>query len=83
VTGWETITVVSATNTSSKTTTATCSGTKKVFGGGYTFTASGNETQVFVTGSWPSANNAWTVTTIKNGGNPSWTVTVYALCANA
>ncbi len=41
------------------------------------------ETQVTVTGAYPSANNAWTVTTVKNQGSPTWTVTVYALCANA
>jgi hypothetical protein len=83
VTGWETITVVSANSTSSKTTTATCSSGKKVFGGGYVIAASGNETQVTVTGAYPSANNAWTVTTVKNQGSPGWTVSVYALCANA
>jgi len=83
VTGWETITVISASSTASKTTTATCSGSKKVFGGGYTIAASGNETQVTVTGAFPSAINAWTVTTVKNQGSPTWTVTVYALCANA
>jgi hypothetical protein len=36
-----------------------------------------------VTSAYPSANNAWTVTTVKNQGSPTWTVTVYALCANA
>ena len=83
MTGWETITVVSASSTASKTTTATCSGSKKVFGGGYVIAAGGQETQVTVTGAYPSATNAWTVTTVKNQGSPTWTVTVYALCANA
>lgn len=38
---------------------------------------------ITVTGADPSANNAWTVTTVKNGGNPTWSVTVYAIYANA
>jgi len=83
VTGWETVSATSPNTQSSKTTSVSCSSGKKVFGGGYTVSAGGNETQVTVTGAYPSANNTWTVTTVKDNGNPSWSVTVYALCANA
>ena len=36
-----------------------------------------------MTGAHPTANDAWTVTNVKNQRSPTWTVTVYALCANA
>jgi hypothetical protein len=83
VSGWELVSTTSPSNTSAKTTSVSCSGSKKVLGGGYTITASGNETQVTVTASYPSANNTWTVITVKNQANPTWSVSVYAICATA
>jgi hypothetical protein len=84
VTGWETVSATSPSNTTSpKTTSVSCTGGKKVLGGGYMVSASGNETQVTVTAGYPSANNTWTVTTVKTNGNPSWSVTAYAICADA
>jgi hypothetical protein len=79
VSGWErVIGTPSVNNDNNKTVTVNCPGTKKVIGGG----GSINNDSAFITQSYPSADNQWTVRSAKVNGSVSWIVTAYAICAN-
>jgi hypothetical protein len=71
-----------ATNiTGTQTVTATCTGTKKVLGGGAT---NSNSVNFQTAQSWPASNSSWSVTFAKTSGNAAANANVaaYALCAN-
>lgn len=81
--GWEIVTAISVSTDSStpKTVSISCPGTKKVIGGGGNI-SSGDEADVVVVQSYPSANNTWFVRGDETFNyNSSWSVTVYAICA--
>jgi hypothetical protein len=59
-----------------------CTGTKKVVGGGFLTTGSG---EIALVQSYPSDDNTWTVTAFvdNNGDLGAWSITAYALCTTA
>ena len=57
--------------------TATCTGTKKVLGGGISNTNAAWQ----ILQSYPAADSSWTATLTRSGGG-AHTITTYALCAN-
>jgi hypothetical protein len=67
------------TTNSPKTATATCSAGKTALGGGYI--VGGTSNSVVVDQSYPSATDTWTVSGVKTGGNPSWSLQAYVVCA--
>jgi hypothetical protein len=68
----------SANNSNNKTVTATCTGGRKVVGGGFL----SNNASVGAQGSYASSATAWTVDAVELSNVPgNWTITAYALCA--
>jgi hypothetical protein len=45
-------------------------------GGGLT-----SDSSVYLYASYPQADNTWTVSAHETIGNPTWSVTVWAICA--
>jgi hypothetical protein len=68
------------TSTANKTVTVTCNGTRKVLGGGGII----NDNNPQINDSYPSADNAWTVSGAETGfgTGSNWTLTVWAVCAD-
>jgi len=82
VTNWERITNTSANDSSSpKTLTATCTGTKKLLGGGVVMSGPNG---IYVVSSGPSSDTVWTATVTENllGVAGNWNITVTAICAD-
>jgi integrin beta 8 len=78
--GWERISVTSASDSINKTATATCTGSKKIIGGGGSLSIVNGK--VMISSNIPSADNQWSVTgTETSTENGVWTVTAYAICA--
>jgi hypothetical protein len=71
---------VSANNSSNKSVTLECSGTKSVLGGGGIV----NNDNPALNDSYASADNAWTVTANEQGfgTGSNWTLTVWAICGD-
>lgn len=84
VSGLEILNVATASDSSTtKSVTATCPATKRVIGGGARVTGTG-ATEVAVSESYPATANQWTALAREiNAVGSSWTLTAYALCANA
>ena len=81
VSGWEKVSATSASSSSDKSVTVTCTGSKKILGGGGTLSISNGK--VVVSQSYPSADNEWTAKAVEvSGESSSWTVTAYAMCAD-
>ena len=74
---------VSADTELAKTVTATCTGGRKVIGGGFEF-SNVSDDHVSVVASFPSSATVWTVSTgdMTSGGDHSYSVRAYAICAN-
>jgi hypothetical protein len=64
---------------SPKTVTATCSPGKTALGGGYL--VGGAASAIAVDQSYPSASDTWTVSGFETGGNPTWSLQAYVICA--
>ena len=70
----------SAASSSNKSITATCTGGRKVVGGGAIIGADASA-QVGVTASYPSSATVWTATAVEFDNDFSnWTITAYAIC---
>jgi len=70
----------SASNTSNKTATVTCSGaTPRVTGGGHVIAPAA---ATYVISSYPTSTSTWSVT-VNNGvlNGTNWTLTAWAICA--
>ena len=78
LTGWERVSATSASNvTDTKSMSVSCSGNKKLLGGG----GLTSDPSVHLYASYPEADNTWTVSAHETIGNPTWSVTVWAICA--
>jgi hypothetical protein len=84
VSGLEIVSVASATDSSTpKSVTVTCPGAKRVIGGGARAIGTG-AAEVAVSESYPASANQWTALAREiNAVGSSWSVSAYALCANA
>ena len=82
VSALETVTLASASDSSSpKTATANCPAGKRVIGGGARATGTAS-TEVSVTESYPSSATQWTALAREvNAVGTAWMLTTYALCA--
>ena len=62
--------------------TATCTGGRKVIGGGYALSAV-SDSDVLVLASYPSTDDTWTVSAndLTSGGDHSYAIQAYAICA--
>jgi hypothetical protein len=68
----------SASNSADKSMSVSCTGGKKVLGGGFTTTS----VKVGARDSYPSATDAWSVHAVEFvSETTNWSVTVYAICA--
>jgi hypothetical protein len=78
------VSATSANNSnSSKTTTATCTGGRRVLGGGFTQNGTPNPDIEFVA-AYPSSDTVFTVTAVEDSPvNGNWTYTVWAICGTA
>ena len=65
--------------------TATCTGGKKVVGGGYNTLNTSDSRTIVITASYPSSATVWTVrgTTEQSGASRSSSLQAYAICATA
>jgi len=71
----------SAASSSNKSITATCTGGRKIVGGG-AIIGSDASGQVGITASYPSSATVWTATGVEHDNdNSNWTITAYALCS--
>jgi hypothetical protein len=68
-----------------RTATATCTGGKKVVGGGFNTLNVSDSRTIAITGSYPSSATVWTVkgTTEQSGASRSYSLQAYAICATA
>jgi hypothetical protein len=79
LTGSERVSATSAGSiTDTKSMSVSCSGSKKVLGGG----GITSDPSVYLYASYPQADNTWTVSAHETIGNPTWSVTVWAICAD-
>jgi len=83
VVGLDVVTFTSPSNSSNKSTSATCPSGKKVTGGGYRIEGDKDAVKVLVVrASFPSAADTWTVRVLEGMNTPgAWSVTVSAVCA--
>lgn len=82
VANWERISASTGapTTTVSKNVIVTCTGTKKVLGGGLEIVGGGND--VLATSNFPVADNQWSASAQKTTGSPTWSLTAWAICAD-
>jgi len=68
-----------------RTATASCTGGKKVVGGGFNTLNVSDSRTIAITGSYPSGATVWTVkgTTEQSGMSRSYSLQAYAICATA
>jgi hypothetical protein len=66
--------------TDEKTATATCTGGRKVVGGGYKIvsTIAGNPVPTITQA---TSDTVWSATAVETGGNPTWSIQAFAVCA--
>jgi hypothetical protein len=86
VSGWERVvgTATADNETFPKTATATCTGSKKLVGGGYLVSAASASSEIVITASYPSSDTVWTTSgTVDSntGGDESYSLQAYAICA--
>jgi hypothetical protein len=81
ISGWEIISNTSLSTSVDKSISASCTGSKKIIGGGgYISPISQN---LAIQSSYPPSNNSWMVTAVEaSNENSNWIVTAYAICAN-
>jgi hypothetical protein len=74
---------VSADDEEAKTMVATCTGGRKVIGGGWIL-SNVSDDDVLIEASYPSSNTEWSVIGSNEvaGGNHSYSLQAYAVCAN-
>lgn len=70
----------SASNTSAKSVTATCTGDRSVIGGGFVITGGTMVDPAVVISSAPSSSTVWAVTTHQTA-TTAFSVRAYAICA--
>jgi hypothetical protein len=75
VSGWERLSVSSASSSVEKTLMVTCSSAKKILGGG----AYVSNTAAYLVSSYPNGDTSWTARAADNTAE-NWTLTVYAIC---
>jgi hypothetical protein len=75
------VSATSVSNSTNKTITVTCPGSKIVVGGGGTTSLLG---EVTLSSSFPVSNNTWSASGFEEvlGTANNWTVTAYAICIN-
>jgi hypothetical protein len=67
--------------TDPKESTATCTGGRKVIGGGYVVEGTGlGEVNVYE--NRPTSDTTWSVKATEDNDNPSYAIQAYAICAN-
>jgi hypothetical protein len=82
--GYERVTGVASTDDeNAKSVTATCTGGKKIIGGGYLTSNVSSPADIIITSSYPSSDTVWTATgsVITGGGDQSYSLQAFALCA--
>ena len=84
VSDWERVSAPSilSDSTSPKTATVSCTGSKKLLGGGAVLSGvtTGN---VVIVASYPSLDNQWTATAAEGSPTPTdWVITAWAICGN-
>jgi len=82
ISGSEIVTATSANDSADKTVTATCSGTKKVVGGGGKISVQSGT--IAILDSYPSADNQWSISAVETKSySLDWNASCYAICVDA
>ncbi len=87
VSGWESRSATSSSSSTwPRTQTVSCTGSKKLLGGGYSVSSGADETQIAVSANGPTSDTTWSVTVYDDASSGSIgtaTLTAYAFCATA
>ncbi len=81
ISGWERISVISPSTSNDKSVSVSCTGNKKIIGGGGSISIS--DSKLAILSSYPSSDNTWIVDAAEiSNFNSYWTVTAYAICVD-